>query len=208
MTSGDHPAATTALRAMFTRDFVYLGASALQVVLAALMTPILTRLVSVGEFGQLALAIVVAQLLAVTFSFGLPFAAQKVFAEEDGDRRSCGTLAISAVLAGAATLVVVLAAPGWGPLVGLDRIRDARLAALWAGCFALTLTALAVLRSRDKLRMAILLGALQSVGAQGIGLALLRWWTPTATSYLWGLVIGQGAAALTGLLVLRPDWSA
>jgi len=41
---------------MFTRDFVYLGVSALQVVLAAAMTPIVTRLVGVYEFGQLALA--------------------------------------------------------------------------------------------------------------------------------------------------------
>ena len=193
---------------MFTRDFVYLGASALQVVLAALMTPILTRLVGVGEFGQLALAIVVAQLLGVTFSLGLPFAAQKIFAEEDGDRRSCGVLAISAVLAVATSLAVVLAAPAWSHLVGLDRVLNARLAALWAGCFALTLTSLAILRSRDKLRMAIFVAALQSVGAQAVGLALLQWWTPTVTSYLCGLIIGQGAAALVGLVALRPNWSA
>ncbi len=193
---------------MFTRDFVYLGASALQVVLAALMTPILTRLVGVGEFGQLALAIVVAQLLGLTFSLGLPFAAQKIFAEEDGDRRSSGVLAISAVLAVATSLVVVLAAPAWGNLVGLDRVLNARLAALWAGCFALTLTSLAILRSRDKLRLAIFVAALQSVGAQAVGLALLDWWTPTVTSYLCGLIIGQGAAALVGLVALRPDWSA
>ena len=165
----DHPAATDALRAMFTRDFVYLGVSALQVVLAAVMTPILTRLVGVGEFGQMALAVVVAQLLGVTLSFGLPFAAQKVFAGEDGDRRSRGVLAISVLLAVAASLVVVLAAPAWGPAAGLDRVLDARLAALWAGCYALTLTSLAMLRSRDKLRMAIFVGALQSVGAQAAG---------------------------------------
>ena len=205
---GDHPAATNALRAMFTRDFVYLGVSVLQVVLVALMTPILTRRVGVGQFGQLALAIVVAQLLGVTLSLGLPFAVQKVFAEKDGDRRSRGVLAISAVLAVAASLVVVLAAPAWGPAVGLDRVLDARLAALWAGCFALTMTSLAMLRSRDKLRMATFVAALQSVGAQAAGVLLLYWWAPTVTSYLCGLIIGQGAAALVGLLTLRPDWSA
>ena len=105
---------------MFTRDFLYLGASALQVVLTALVTPILTRRIGASQFGQLALAIVVAQILAVTFSFGLPFAAQKVFAGEDGDRRSRGVLAISAVLTVVASLVVVLAAPAWGPAVGLN----------------------------------------------------------------------------------------
>ena len=193
---------------MFTRDFVYLGASALQVVLAALMTPILTRLVGVSQFGQMALAIVVAQLLGATFSFGLPFAAQKVFAGEDGDRRSRGVLAISALLAAAASLVVVLAAPAWGPVVGLDRILDARLTAVWAGCFALALTSLAMLRSRDKLRMAIFVATLQSVGAQAAGVLLLYLWAPTVTSYLCGIIIGQGTAALVGLVTLTPNWSA
>ena len=205
---GDHPAAANALRAMFSRDFVYLGVSALQVVLAALITPILTRLVGVGEFGQLALTIVVAQLLGLTFSLGLPFAAQKVFAGEDGDRRSRGVLALSAVFAVAASLVAVLAAPVWGPAVGLDLVLDARLAAVWAACFALTLTSLAMLRSRDKLRMAIFVAALQSVGAQAVGVLLLYWWAPTVTSYLCGLIIVQGTAALVGLLSLRPVWSA
>jgi O-antigen/teichoic acid export membrane protein len=205
---GDHPAATNALRAMFTRDFVYLGVSVLQVVLVALVTPILTRRVGVGEFGQLTLAIVVAQVLGVTFNLGLPFVAQKVFAEKDGDRRSRGVLAISAVLMAAASLVVVLAAPEWGPAVGLDQVLDARLAALWAACFALTMTSLAMLRSRDRLRMAIFVAALQSAGAQAAGVLLLYWWAPTVTSYLCGLIIGQGAAALIGLLTLRPVWSA
>jgi O-antigen/teichoic acid export membrane protein len=205
---GDHPAAANALRAMFTRDFIYLGVSALQLVLAALMTPILTRRVGVGQYGQLALAIVVAQLLGVIFNLGLPFAAQKVFAGQDGDRRSRGVLAISAVLAVGASLVAVLTAPVWGPAVGLDQVLDARLAAVWAGCFALALTSLAMLRSKDMLRTAIFVATVQSVGAQATGVLLLYWWAPTVTSYLCGLIIGQGAAALVGLLTLRPVWSA
>jgi O-antigen/teichoic acid export membrane protein len=56
--------------------------------------------------------------------------------------------------------------------------------------------------------MAISVAALQSLGAQATGVLLLFWWAPTVTSYLWGLVIGQGAAAVAGLLALRPDWSA
>jgi len=193
---------------MFTRDFIYLGVSALQVVLVALMTPILTRRVGIDQFGQLTLAVLVAQLLGLTFSFGLPFAVQKVFAGEDGDHRSRGVLGISAVLAVAASLVAVLTAPAWGRAVGLDRVVDARLAAGWAACFALTLTALALLRSEDKLWMAIFVAALQSLGAQAAGVLLLLLWAPTVTIYLGGLIIGQGAAALAGLLALTPDWSA
>ena len=131
-----------------------------------------------------------------------------MFAGEDGDRRSRGVLAISAVLAVVASLVVVLAAPVWGPAVGLDSVLDARLVAVWAACFALTWTSLAMLRSRDQLKMAIFVAALQSLGAQAAGVFLLYWWVPTVTSYLWGLIIGQGAAAVAGLLALTPDWSA
>ena len=56
--------------------------------------------------------------------------------------------------------------------------------------------------------MAIFVAALQSVGAQAAGVLLLYWWVPTVTSYLCGVIIGQGAAAFVGLLALTPDWSA
>jgi O-antigen/teichoic acid export membrane protein len=207
-TPGGDPAAANALSAMFSRDFVYLGAATLQAILAAFMTPILSRLVGVSEFGQLALAITAAQILGPVFTLGLPAAAQKTFAGEDGDHRSRGVVAISAALAAAASLVVVLAAPAWGSAVGLDQVLDARLAALWAACFALTLTSLAMLRSREKLRTTILVAALQSLGGQAAGALLLYSWAPNVTSYFCGLIIGQGAAAIVGLLVLRPDWSA
>jgi O-antigen/teichoic acid export membrane protein len=206
--SGEYPAATDALRGMFSRDFVYLGVSALPVILSAGVTPILTRRLGAAEYGQFALALAVMQILGPIFSFGLPFATQKVFAGDDGHRRARGVLAASAVLAVAAGLVVVLAAPEWGPAVGLNRVLDARLTALWAACYALAWTSVAMLRSRDGLGMAIVVVALGSLGAQAVGVALAYWWAPTVTSYLCGVIIGQGAAALVGLLALRPDWPA
>ncbi len=206
---GDHPAVTDALRGMFSRDFVYLVVSALPWVLTAGVTPILTRRLIVAEYGQFALALVVMQILGPIFSFGLPFATQKVFAGEDGHRRARGVLAVSAVLAVAAGLVVALAAPAWGPAVGLYRVLDARLAALWAASYALAWTSVAMLRSRDNsMGMVIVVVALESLGAQVSGLALAYWWAPTVTSYICGVIIGQGVAALVGLLALRPDWSA
>ena len=206
--SGDHPAVTDALRGMFSRDFVYLVISALPVILAAGVTPILTRRLGAAEYGQFALALAVMQILGPVLSFGLPFATQKVFAGEDGHRRARGVLAVSAVLTVSAGLVAVLAAPEWGPAVGLYRVVDARLTALWAASFALAWTSVAMLRSRDSMGMAIVVVALESLGAQAAGLALTYWWAPTVTSYLCGVIIGQGAGALVGLLALRPDWFA
>lgn len=193
---------------MFSRDFIYLVISALPVILAAGVTPILTRRLSAAQYGQFALALAVMQILGPVFSFGLPYATQKVFAGEDGHRRARGVLAVSAVLAVAAWLVVALAAPAWGPAVGLYLVLDARLAALWAACYALAWTTFAMLRSRDSMGMVIVVAALESLGAQAVGVALTYTWAPTVTSYLCGVIIGQGVAALVGLLALRPDWSA
>jgi O-antigen/teichoic acid export membrane protein len=206
--SGEHPAAADALRRMFTRDFLYLAVSALQVILTALATPIMTRRLGANEYGQFALALTVSQILGPIFSFGLPFAAQKMFAEDDGDRRARGVLAISSVLAILAWVVAAVTAPQWGPAVGLYQVLDARLAAFWGALFALTWTSLAMLRSRERLGLAIFVAALQSLGAQGVGVALLYLRAPTLTNYLVGVIIGQGAAGFVGLLALRPRWSA
>ncbi len=204
----DAPAPAAALRGMFTRDFVYLGVSALQVILSTVVTPLLTRRVGASQFGQFALAITVMQILGPVLSFGLPFATQKIFAEHDGDRRARGVLAVCAALCAAGWLAVVLAAPAWTPAVGLAATTPARLAASWGACFALTSTALAMLRSRENLRAAIVVSTLQSLGAQAAGLALLYLWSPSIDSYLWGVLAGQGVAAITGLIMLRPDWAA
>ncbi|MGH2880356.1 MAG: lipopolysaccharide biosynthesis protein [Solirubrobacteraceae bacterium] len=193
---------------MFTRDFVYLAVSSLQVILAACVTPILTRRLDTGEFGQLALAVAVMQILGPIFSFGLPFATQKVFAGEDGDRQARGVLAVSVPFAVVALMLVVLTAPAWAPLIGLYSVLDARLAALWGACFALTWTCLAMLRSKEKLGIAIGIGGLQSLGAQALGVTLLFVWSPDIGSYLCGVIACQGAAALVGVIALRPDWSA
>jgi O-antigen/teichoic acid export membrane protein len=206
--SGDHPAVTDALRGMFSRDLVYLAVSALPVVLMAAVTPILTRRLGAAEYGQFVLALVVMQILGPIFSFGLPFTTQKVFAAEDGHRRARGILAVAVVLALAVALVAALAAPAWGPAVGLDQVLDARLAALWAASYALAWTSVAMLRSRHSTGMVIVVVALESLGAQAVGLALTYLWAPTVTSYICGVIVGQGAAALVGLLALRPDWSA
>lgn len=203
-----HRASAEALRGMFTRDFVYLGVSVLQVVLAAGVTPILTRLVSTGAFGQLVLAIAVMQIVGPILSFGLPFATQEAFAGEDGDRRARGVVAVSVAFGVAASVIVIFAAPAWGPAVGLDHLVDARLAALWGACFALTWTCLAMLRSKEKLGIVIVIGGLQSLGAQALGVTLLLLWAPDVRSYLCGVIVCQAAAALGGLLALRPDWAA
>ena len=54
------------------------------------------------------LAATVMQIIGPLLSFGLPFAAQKVFAEKDGDRQARGVLAIAFVLGAVAWGVVTI----------------------------------------------------------------------------------------------------
>ncbi len=61
---------------------------------------------------------------------------------------------------------------------------------------------------KEKLGIAIIIGGLQSLGAQTLGVLLLLLWAPDVRSYLCGVIICQAAAALTGFVALRPDWSA
>jgi O-antigen/teichoic acid export membrane protein len=60
------------------------------------------------------------------------------------------------------------------------------------------------MRSQQRLFDATVVGALQSVGAQAIGLLMVTVSSSTPTSYMAGAAIGQGAAALVGLARLRP----
>ena len=85
---------------MFTRDVVYLVIAASQVLLATLVTPLITRTVPPAEYGEVVLAVTTMQLLGPIVSLGLPFAIQRCFADDGPDRAR--TLLASSTVAAAA----------------------------------------------------------------------------------------------------------
>jgi O-antigen/teichoic acid export membrane protein len=71
---------------LFGRDSLYMLFSAVQLAVAAALTPAITRLLGPTEFGTAAAALAVMQVLFVLCGFGLQTAIQRAFESADGPR--------------------------------------------------------------------------------------------------------------------------
>jgi O-antigen/teichoic acid export membrane protein len=190
---------------LFGRDMVYLGAWATQLVLAALMTPVTTRLMVPSEFGRAMVAVTLMQLLCAILGFGLYTGVQRAYASEGGEDDARRVVTLASALGVSAGLVVYVTGRWWSPLVGLGHFPMAvRLAVIWSVLTACTSPALGLIRSRDQLRWFLTASFTQSLFAQGLSLALIAVGHGTATEYLLGQVIGQAAAVVVVVTVTRP----
>ena len=195
----------TAMRGFFGRDSVYMVLWVLQVAAAAAMTPLITRLLGLREFGGVALAMAVMQVLVVLAGCGLQVAIQRWFAHSHGEAAASGLLTLGIVVAVAVTAVAWATGSWWGPLVGArGSSRAVQLAVLWAGTTAMTAVCLALLRSQDRLRPYTVVTVLQSVVAGMSGVALLLAWRPTAEAFLLGHVATQALAAAVAMALTQP----
>ncbi|GAB7048155.1 lipopolysaccharide biosynthesis protein [Catenuloplanes indicus] len=192
---------------LFGRDSLYMILWAVQLGCAALLTPVLTRFLGTGEFGTVAAANTVMQVLFVVGGFGLQTAIQRAYARPglsgpEGARRIV-TLAI--VLALAVTGLALVTAPGWARPLGLTgELPALRLAIGWAGLSAITNASLGLLRSQDRLAAFALVSLLQSAGAEAASLGLVAAGRPTAENFLLGQLLLQAVAVLAGLVLAPP----
>ena len=188
---------------MFGRDSLYLLVWGTQLFLAAVMTPVLTRVLGPAEFGAVTSAIAVMQVLFAVAGLGLQMAIQRYYARR-GPRDAARLLTLAVV----AALVVTVAADRTGPLwsrgLALDYSGTLRLAVIWAGASATTYCALALLRSQDRLLLFSGVGLAQSVLAEASSLALVVAVRPTATMFLLGRLLGQAVALTVALCGARP----
>lgn len=200
---------SSAMTGLFGRDSVYLLFWFLQVLVAALATPLATRLLGPGEYGTFAAANAVMQVLFVLGGCGLQVAVQKYF-EEHGADAARRLLTLSIVAAVGITAVAHLTGPLWSEPLGFGAYEGAvRLAVLWAGTSAVTAALLAMLRSQDRLLAFSCVSLLQSVVAEALSLILLVVLEPTGEAFVLGRLIAQVVAvalgiALTRLRGLRP----
>ena len=198
----------SAMTGLFGRDSVYLLFWFLQVLVAALATPVATRLLGPEEYGTFAAANALMQVLFVLGGMGLQVAVQKWF-EDRGADAARRLLTLSIVAAVAVTALAHLTGPLWsGPLGFGDYEGAVRLAVLWAGTSAVTAALLAMLRSQDRLLAFSVVSLLQSVVAEVLSLLLLVVFEPTGEAFVLGRLIAQVAAvvlggALTRLRLLR-----
>lgn len=195
----------TAVRGLFGRDMLYLGAWATQLVLAAGLTPVVTRLMEPSAFGRAAAATAVMQLLNVLFGFSLQTAVQRVYTGTDGDERARKLVTLSIVIAVVAGTIVYATGRWWSPVIGLGDFPDpVRYAVIWAAMTAITNPALGLLRSRDRLDAFLTVSLSQSVIAQMLSLGLVIVIQATAANYILGQLIAQIIAVSVALVAVRP----
>jgi O-antigen/teichoic acid export membrane protein len=185
---------------------VYVASWASQLVLTAVLTPVLTRLMLPSQFGRAMAATAVMQVQYVVLGFGLYIGVQRAFGRdgEDAARRVVTVACVMAVAGGAA-----LYATGheWAPLLGLGNFTATiKYAVAWAVLSALTNTPLGLIRARDQLPWFVAASFAQSILAQVLAVAFVLIEGRSARGYMLGEVIGQIVAAIVVLGVVRPLW--
>ncbi|MGC9219953.1 MAG: lipopolysaccharide biosynthesis protein [Solirubrobacteraceae bacterium] len=207
MPATEHEAAVrAAVSKLFGRDMAYVAAWAAQVVLTALMTPALTRLMPTSQYGTAMAATAVMQIQYVILGFGLSTGTQRAFAQESEDlaRRVVAVAALLAVAGGAA---FYWTGHWWAPLIGAARFSlPFRYATIWAVLSALTTTPLGLVRARDQLRWFIAVSLAQTVFAQLLAVMFVVIDHGSSSGYMLGEVAGQVTAATVVLSVARPKW--
>lgn len=190
---------------LFGRDSLYVVSWAVQIIAAAVVTPVVTRLMGPVEFGRTALSNAVMQTLFVVAGLGLQTAIQRHHARADGAVEARKILSAAIAVAAVVTVVVDLTGPLWSPLIGLPSYSGAiRLAVVWAGVSAVTNSALALLRSQDRLLPFVVVNLFQSLVAEVLSLLLVGLVSPTAKEFILGQLLAQVAATVVALALVVP----
>ena len=209
----DKPASTGQSR-LFGRGLLYVVVWSLQLVTSTVVSPVLAHLLGPGQFGSLASAIALYQVLSVVALIGLDQALVLQRAEDGDAKASRGLVAVGMVIALLVSIVAAVTTPLWSGLLGFgDDQTIVVLVILWTGPSAAVSVMLALLLAEDRFRSFAIVSALSAVGGQLVGLALLIFVHRDATTYAWGGVVSQFAAMFVGVAITRPrlrgliDWS-
>ncbi|WP_262323353.1 lipopolysaccharide biosynthesis protein [Acidiferrimicrobium sp. IK] len=188
------------------RDYLYFSGQALQMVLAAVVTPLVTRLIGPSQFGRVAAAMAIMQILVCFEGLGLQVGVQRLHAEgPDGDRHARSLLTLASASAAVFTAALALSASAWSSPLGFGRDTGAlRLAVIWGGLSSATIVYQALLRSRDKALPFGIISIVSGLGSQIVGLSLVAVMDGTAANYLLGMVIGQAVSLAICAAVAPP----
>ncbi len=160
------------MKGLFGRDSLYMLLWGVQLGVAALCTPIITRMLGVSQFGQVAATLAMVQVVVALASFSLQSAVQRAFANGDGDRDARRIVTVAVILALAVWVLVDATGPFWSQALGLGRYgATLRYGVGWAALWAITNSALGLIRSHDRLFAFGLVTLLQSVVAELLGMS-------------------------------------
>jgi O-antigen/teichoic acid export membrane protein len=194
-------------RALLARGSIYTVALGLQLSAALVTLPIVTRLLSVEEYGVVALALLVQLVAAVIGSGGLPAAVTRAYFDTvDGPGASRRLIASGVIPALAFVAVAELTSSIWMPELVAGNETGALHIAVWT-CVPAVLVSLCLgyLRAAERARTYVTVTVAAGVGGQVAGLSLVAIVPGAgATEYIAGVGGGFVLAAALGLLSIRP----
>jgi O-antigen/teichoic acid export membrane protein len=195
-----------ALSRMFGRDSIYVIVWGLQLGIAAICTPIATRLLTSSAFGTVAAAVAIMQLLVSIGSMSLQTAVQRQYQREDGDRQARRLVTLAIVVSAITFALAFSTGPLWCPLLRLGSFTTGPVhyAVIWAGFTAISNAVLGLLRSRDQLFSFGVVSLLQSVVAEALSLLLVAFVHASASEWVFGQMLAQGVAVVAALAMARP----
>lgn len=185
---------------------VYTVATVVQLSASLITLPIITRLLSPGEYGTVALAVLVQLLFGAVSSVGLRSVLSRTyFAEADGPAESRRLILSATLLSIAVTTVAELTSPLWLGLLGhVDDRLALRIALLAAVPSTLTALCQAYLRACGRPAAFLTLAFVSALGGQVTGIVLTASVPGAdATTFIAGLTGGYIAAGLIGIWLLR-----
>ena len=188
----------------FGRGAAYVLVWSLQVVVTAIVSPVMAHLVSANSFGQLASALALHQFLLVVAVLGMDHAI--LLASSERGRPAARNVAFAAsILPIGVTLLALTTISVWAPVAGFPKHAPILVPTiLWTAPAGMCQAYLAVLRSADDLRRFSIVSIVAAIGGQvvGIGLAILV--HRSVSLYAWGGVVAQSVAVLLGMCWTRP----
>jgi len=196
------------LAGLFGRGLLYVAVTSLPILTATVVSPFLAHILGPAEFGLLAVAISLHQVLMAVAVFGVDQALILVRAETGGDRSPRVLITAGTLLALSLSVVVGATVALWGDLLGFGSEQTlAEVTVWWTLPTTFLVLSLALLMAQDRLRAYAVVSILLSVGSQVLGLALvLLPGAQTATVFAWGGIAGRVLAVVACLFLIRPRW--
>jgi O-antigen/teichoic acid export membrane protein len=207
--AADDESAPSFMAGLFGRGLLYVAVTSLPIVTATVVSPILAHLLGPSEFGLLASAIAVHQVLMAVAVLGVDQALILVRAESGEDRDSRMLITAGSMLALALSILVGSTVGLWSDLIGFGSAKSLAIATVcWTVPTTFIQLGLALLMAQDRLRSFAVVSIMLSVGSQVIGLAFLLLGPRTSDVFAWGGTAGRVLAMVACLLLVRPLWCA
>ncbi len=204
------PPADGAVRSLLGRGSVFTIATAVQMSVAVLVTPLVTRLLAPSEFGRVATAMVLLQVLTYLVALGLPTAVTREYFDDKGGLSAARSLmAMSVSVSFVMALAIDLTGPLWARALfsGLPYGGALRIA-VWATVpMSLVLASQALLRATERAGRFVVVTAISTGGGQLLGLSVALWIHATAATYFTGLAAGLVVAGVVGVCFTGVDLS-